>query len=90
MINLNNLNNLNEMQIKKTLKTLLRIGGLCVAAVVFTGCANVSATQRGILAKPDMQFDTDVANSKIIQHTYASKEGTAGGRATGGGGCGCT
>ncbi len=70
-----------------------RFFGLCVIGGVIcltTGCANVSPSQRGIHAKPDMQFDFDAANTKIIQHTYASKEGTAGGRATGGGGCGCT
>ena len=72
------------------MRRLIRWGGVLVTAAVFAGCANVSPSQRGILAKPDMQFDADAANSKIIQHNYASKEGTAGGRATGGGGCGCT
>lgn len=74
------------MMIKILIRTLCILG----LAIAFTGCANVSPAQRGILAKPDMQFDADSANSKITQHTYASKEGTAGGRATGGGGCGCT
>ena len=68
----------------------LRCAGVLATATLFAGCANVSPSQRGILAKPGMQFDADAANSKIIQHNYASKEGTAGGRATGGGGCGCT
>ena len=72
------------------IKTLIRAIWFFGVAITFTGCAHVSPAQRGILAKPDMQFDADAANSKIIQHTYASKEGTAGGRATGGGGCGCT
>jgi hypothetical protein len=56
---------------------------------VLLGCASVSPAQRGILAKPDMQLDHDLAHVKIMEHTYASKEAAAGGRATGGGGCGC-
>jgi hypothetical protein len=58
-------------------------------AVTIMGCSTVSPTQRGILAKPEMQFDHDLAHIKIVEHTYASKEAAAGGRATGGGGCGC-
>ncbi|MBL8511844.1 MAG: DUF4266 domain-containing protein [Betaproteobacteria bacterium] len=54
------------------------------------GCANVSPTQRGTLARPDMQLDADIGLVKIREQTYASKEGAAGGRGTGGGGCGCT
>lgn len=69
---------------------LIRLFWFAAAASVFAGCANVSPTQRGIHAKADMQFDADAADAKITQHTYASKEGSAGGRATGGGGCGCT
>jgi hypothetical protein len=58
---------------------------LCVV-----GCANVSPTQRAIFAKPEMQFDFDRAAGAITGHTYASKEGASGGKAVGGGGCGCT
>jgi Domain of unknown function (DUF4266) len=54
-----------------------------------SGCANVSPAQRGIMAKPDMQLDHDIARIKIVEHAYASKEAATGGRATGGGGCGC-
>jgi starvation-inducible outer membrane lipoprotein len=59
------------------------------AGFVLSGCANVAPTQRGVLARPDMQFDHDLAQVKIVEHTYASKEAAAGGRAIGGGGCGC-
>ncbi|MFN5992489.1 MAG: DUF4266 domain-containing protein [Betaproteobacteria bacterium] len=37
-----------------------------------------------------MQFDFDRAAGAITGHTYASKEGASGGKAVGGGGCGCT
>jgi len=61
---------------------------LAMAALV--GCANVAPSQRGTLAKPDMQFEFDRAASAISGHTYASKEAASGGKAVGGGGCGCT
>jgi hypothetical protein len=67
------------------------LGALAALALVaFTGCANVSPTQRSTLAKPDMQFDFDRGCTALMQHTYASKEGSTGGRGVGGGGCGCT
>jgi Domain of unknown function (DUF4266) len=71
-------------------KLLARSGLIALGLAVATmGCSTVSPTQRGILAKPEMQFDHDLAHIKIVEHTYASKEAAAGGRATGGGGCGC-
>ena len=63
---------------------------IAIALLVPAGCANVGPTQRGTLARPDMQFDFDMAHAKLTEHTYASKEAASGGRATGGGGCGCT
>ncbi len=61
-----------------------------VLALLSAGCAHVEPTQRGTLARTDMQFDFDVAQTKLREHTFASKEAASGGRATGGGGCGCT
>ena len=60
-----------------------------VVLPIATGCAHVSPVQRGTLARPDMQFDVDAAQVVILAHTYPSKEAASGGRATGGGGCGC-
>ena len=69
-------------------------GAVTVAAIAtmaaLAGCANVSPSQRGTLAKPEMQFEFDRAAGAISGHTYASKEGASGGKAVGGGGCGCT
>ena len=66
----------------------------CIIALLvlagLLGCANVAPTQRGTLAKPDMQLDFDRAAGAIAGHTYASKEAASGGKAVGGGGCGCT
>ena len=69
--------------------SLIRMATL-VAVAALVGCANVSPSQRGTLAKPDMQLDFDRAASAITGHTYASKEAASGGKAVGGGGCGCT
>ena len=64
---------------------------LCLSILVsLAGCAHVSPAQRGTLARPEMQFDFDVANARVTEQTYASKEAASGGRVTGGGGCGCT
>ncbi len=63
---------------------------IVLLSMMLIGCANVSPTQRGTLAKPEMQLDFDRAASAITAHTYASKEAASGGKAVGGGGCGCT
>ncbi|MEI6738625.1 MAG: DUF4266 domain-containing protein [Pseudomonadota bacterium] len=63
---------------------------IVVIPLLLIGCANVAPSQRGTLSKADMQFDFDRAGSAISGHTYASKEAAAGGKAVGGGGCGCT
>jgi hypothetical protein len=71
------------------MKNLKRLAIFVVPALLI-GCANVSPSQRGTLSKADMQFDFDRAASAITAHTYASKEAASGGKAVGGGGCGCT
>jgi len=62
-----------------------------VAAMV-TGCATTAPPQpweKGVLARPEMQFDADPLDTKITQHIYTSKEAATGGYGAGGGGCGC-
>jgi hypothetical protein len=71
---------------KRTARVLLPLSLL----VLLVGCANVSPSQRGTLSRPEMQFDFDRAAAAIGGHTYASKEAASGGKAVGGGGCGCT
>ncbi len=66
---------------------------LCTMIVLLAslaGCANVAPTERGILARPEMQFDPESAHVKVTDQIYAAREAAAGGRVTGGGGCGCT
>lgn len=69
---------------------LCKILMLAAVASSFVGCANVSLVQRGTLAKPEMQFDIDPADIKVLDQVYVAREAAAGGRVTGGGGCGCT
>jgi hypothetical protein len=79
-------------QLKNTDK-LLRLPvtlALLGALSILGGCANVAPSQRGTLARPDMQWGFDRAAEAINGHTYASKEAASGGKAVGGGGCGCT
>ena len=75
---------------KKTSTSILKYLLLLGALPTLIGCANVSVTQRAVLARPDMQLDFDGARGKIAEHSYASKEAASGGRGVGGGGCGCT
>lgn len=61
-----------------------------VCLVFLTGCMqSVKPWERGFLAKPQMQLDTDPERSKIMKHTFSSKEAATGGYGVGGGGCGC-
>lgn len=63
---------------------------LCAAACV-SGCATmgVRAWERDVLAKPEMELDHEAADLAMDDHIYFSREASAGGRAFGGGGCGC-
>lgn len=65
--------------------TLVLITALLGACSV----TEVSAWQRGNLAKKQMVRDSGGLHTALEQHAYASKEGTAGGYSVGGGGCGC-
>ena len=68
----------------------LKLAGSLLLLAIAAGCAHVAPTERGVLARPDMQFDADVAHIKVVDQIYAAREAASGGRVTGGGGCGCT
>lgn len=65
---------------------LLLLTALLLSA---TGCAVVKPWQRETLADSIMQPDRDPMGSGLIDHVYFSREAASGGRAVGGGGCGC-
>jgi len=71
-------------------RPLMRFCGLLLLGAFVAGCAHVAPSQRGVLARPEMQFDPDIAHVKVIDQVYAAREAASGGRVTGGGGCGCT
>jgi len=60
-------------------------------ALALCGCAHVGVEpwERDVLATPEMQLDNDLLNLELDDHVYFSKEASSGGRAFGGGGCGC-
>jgi hypothetical protein len=62
---------------------------LLIIIVGLYGCADVKPWQRNILAQPAMQLDPDPMDSYVDEHIYFSKEAGTGGKAVGGGGCGC-
>ena len=55
------------------------------------GCSTlgVHPWEREVLAREDMQLDSNALDTAFDDHIYFSKEGTSGGRGFGGGGCGC-
>lgn len=71
---------------------MIRIVGLAaVTALLCTGCASmgVEPWERDVLAKDEMQLTSDELEAATDDHIYFSKEASSGGRAFGGGGCGC-
>lgn len=49
----------------------------------------VEPWERDVLAKDEMQLVSNPLEASIDDHIYFSKEASSGGRAFGGGGCGC-
>ncbi len=71
-----------------------RTAALCVASLTALllgggGQLGVRPWERDLLGKPGMQLDPSPVASAIDDHVYFSKEAATGGRAFGGGGCGC-
>jgi Domain of unknown function (DUF4266) len=55
------------------------------------GCGRfaVRATEKEHLADRTMRFDANPHEAAADDHVLSNREGSAGGRGTGGGGCGC-
>jgi hypothetical protein len=71
----------------KMKRGLFLLGAL--VTVCLTGCQNVKPWQRGTLADYTMRGDRDPLGVTLDEHIYFSREMASGGRAVGGGGCGC-
>jgi hypothetical protein len=70
-----------------------RISVLCITLgmALISGCGTlgVKPWQRDVLAREEMQLDSDPLDAAIDDHLYFSKEASSGGRSFAGGGCGC-
>lgn len=75
----------------RTFRKIAAILLLITAASALSGCSSVGVNvwERDILAKPQMQLDTNPTDRSLDDHIYFSKEASSGGRGFGGGGCGC-
>jgi hypothetical protein len=64
---------------------------LVLLALVASGCGRfaVRPNEKELLADRTMRFDPDVQEASSDDHVLESREGSSGGRGTGGGGCGC-
>jgi hypothetical protein len=62
-----------------------------LGTVGICGCSSlgVKPWQRDVLAREEMQLDSDPLDAAIDDHLYFSKEASSGGRSFAGGGCGC-
>ncbi|MGO9934420.1 MAG: DUF4266 domain-containing protein [Steroidobacteraceae bacterium] len=73
--------------------TRSRLSVLCLltGTVFVSGCGSlgVKPWQRDVLAREEMQLNSDPLDAAIDDHMYFSKEASSGGRSYAGGGCGC-
>lgn len=61
-----------------------------LATLLLSACgAAPKAWQRGVLASPEMAFESDPLLAGYRDHAFMSKEQASGGANAGGGGCGC-
>jgi hypothetical protein len=62
-----------------------------LAVALISGCSSIGVKpwQREVLAREEMQLDSDPLDAAIDDHLYFSKEASSGGRSFAGGGCGC-
>ena len=74
-------------------RSLVPCLALCGTLTITAGCSSiglgVKPWQHDVLARRDMALDTKSLDFAFDDHIYFSKEAASGGRAFGGGGCGC-
>jgi len=67
----------------------MRILLIFTAALCAAGCANVKPFEREKLADPIMDSGSHLAKQSLEQKFFSTREGSNGGNAGVGGGCGC-
>lgn len=60
-----------------------------VVALLISSCTTVQPWERGTLARPEMQLNTNALESELYDQVYYSKEASTGGNTVAGAGCGC-
>jgi hypothetical protein len=73
----------------KTHSTIVAVLVLLGLAAAGCGREAVRASEKEFLADQIMVFDEDAHETAADEHINSNREGAAGGRGTGGGGCGC-
>ena len=68
---------------------ILRLTLLSTLLLTSACSTSIQPWERGILAKPEMQWVHDAQGFSLSKHVYFSKEGSNGGSMVVGGGCGC-
>lgn len=67
----------------------LLVAAGCLSALGGCSSVGVEVWERDVLAKNEMQLDSESVDRALDDHIYFSKEASSGGRGFGGGGCGC-
>ncbi len=72
-------------------RKIIFLCNLCLCSLLLSSCSSwgVKPWERDLLAKKSMQLNAYPLEAATDDHTYFSKEASAGGRGFGGGGCGC-
>lgn len=73
-------------------RSFSRLCALAAAVGAFApacGKSAVRASEKEFLADRIMRFDSDKQETAADRHVISNREGAAGGKGTGGGGCGC-
>ena len=68
-------------------KSLLTL--MLLAVFALAGCKTVEPWERGAHSGYGMRKDRDPLAEHLAEHTFFTREATAGGVGVGGGGCGC-
>jgi len=61
----------------------------CAVLIVIQGCTAIPQKDRGSLSDPVMQLSDDPVEARDEAHNFPRREGSSGGAAGAGGGCGC-
>lgn len=72
-------------------RSFSRAAALAALAAGVPACGRLAVrpSEKEHLADRTMRFDADAQETAADDHVLSNREGSAGGRGTGGGGCGC-